>query len=82
MELGKDEFMRHTAVQVMGDLFLVLSSLPAESADDYDAFKDAVRLKLGLGRDYWKSAGAQSPRHPLLARRTGNQGEQGAAGWD
>ncbi|KYO46905.1 hypothetical protein Y1Q_0014480 [Alligator mississippiensis] len=61
-KLPKEEFMKHMAALVEGDKFEVLNSLPSESADNYDDFKNAVcsrfrwqvRGPLNLVREEWE----------------------------
>ncbi|KYO39439.1 hypothetical protein Y1Q_0021089 [Alligator mississippiensis] len=53
-KLPKEEFMRHMVALVEGDMSVVLNSLPSESADNYDAFKNAVSSRFKLGPDYFQ----------------------------
>ncbi|KYO43084.1 hypothetical protein Y1Q_0018523 [Alligator mississippiensis] len=54
-KLPKEEFMKHMAALVEGSMSVVLDSLPLESADNYDAFKNAVSSRFKLGPYYfWK----------------------------
>ncbi|KYO48729.1 hypothetical protein Y1Q_0004111 [Alligator mississippiensis] len=50
-KLPKEELMKHMAALVEGDMSVVLNSLPLESADNYNTFREAVHVRFKLGAD-------------------------------